>query len=66
MPFFAQVTWLDDPAKAWIWVILTAPTTVICFLVYRFYTKKELKLLRKSEESHEEDELESLDFELEG
>lgn len=62
MPFFSQQEWLNDPARMWLWVVLTVPSTALAVFVYLLFTRKELK---PRNQDNEEDEMESVDFVLE-
>lgn len=62
MPFFNQEAWLSDPAKIWLWVVLTIPTTALSAFVYFLFTRKELKRNAQSSQGDQGDEIESIDF----
>lgn len=62
MPFFTQHIWMQDATKAWLWVVLTVPTTVLASLIYFSFTRRALKPKRGSLGANGE-ELNSIDFE---
>lgn len=35
MPFFDNNDWFSEASRVWLWVVLTLPATVACFLFYK-------------------------------
>lgn len=64
MPFFSEQAWFNDPAKAWLWVVLTFPATVVAVCVYLFLTRKEMRSRSRDSLDQEEDDIDSVDFVL--
>ena len=42
MPFFSSNEYLSNDTAAWIWVVLTMPTTAIAYAFYHFWRKHEM------------------------
>ena len=40
MPFFAQDSWMGKGGRAWVWVVLSVPSTVVAFGIFWFYVRK--------------------------
>ena len=36
MPFFNNSHWLQGPARFWIWIVLTVPSTGLAFAFYLY------------------------------
>ncbi|KAF4446876.1 hypothetical protein F53441_9507 [Fusarium austroafricanum] len=64
MPFFSQQKWFNNPARVWLWVVLTVPATVLAVGVYLFLTRKEMGSNKQDRIIDEEDDMESVDFVL--
>ncbi|KAI1635373.1 hypothetical protein F4809DRAFT_614503 [Biscogniauxia mediterranea] len=47
MPFFDN-DYMSDPAKVWIWIILTVPSTAVAFYVFRHIIKRDAAEADKS------------------
>jgi hypothetical protein len=41
MPFFSTNRWTNDTGKIWIWIVLTVPSTVVAFLFYILWKRRE-------------------------
>jgi hypothetical protein len=41
MPFFTSSQYLDTPQRFWIWIVLTIPSTIFAFFIYRRVMQKE-------------------------
>lgn len=52
MPFFAESPWMQSVNRLWLWALLTAPSTMLCFLFYTYWSRNETK--RKAKHDEEE------------
>ncbi|PMD22291.1 hypothetical protein NA56DRAFT_98631 [Hyaloscypha hepaticicola] len=50
MPFFSYDPWLQSFHRIWIWFVFTVPTTLMCFQVYRTWSRRESR--RKAIATH--------------
>ena len=41
MPFFNNSAWSHTAGKVWVWIVLTVPSTVLCFWFYYTRIRKE-------------------------
>lgn len=64
MPFFSEQKWFNNPAKAWLWAVLTVPATIASVCIYFFLTRKEVRSTGSALVNDEEDDMESVDFVL--
>ncbi|KAF2466885.1 uncharacterized protein BDR25DRAFT_327593 [Lindgomyces ingoldianus] len=49
LPFFKDKSWFNSTAGIWIWVVATIPSTLVCFLFYWSWSRRELV---KKEKNH--------------
>lgn len=49
MPFFAQDSWMGKGERAWVWVLLSVPSTVVAFVIFWFYVRKGDKEMQMNE-----------------
>lgn len=64
MPFFSEIKWFKTPEKAWLWVVLTVPATIVSVCIYLFLTRKDIRSNTRDTIDDEEDDMESVDFVL--
>ena len=41
MPFLGDNQWMSGADKIWVWLVLTIPTTMLCFWVYLAWSRRE-------------------------
>ena len=62
MPFFNDQPWLQNATRAWVWVLLTIPSTLLAVLFYFPFTRRSLAARkRKSRSDIEEEEVDTVD-----
>lgn len=49
MPFFAQDSWMGKGERAWLWVVLSVPSTMVAFGIFWFYVRKGDKEIQMDE-----------------
>jgi hypothetical protein len=44
MPFFTQTPWIEHAGRIWLWVILTIPSTILAFLFYIYWKRRQWRV----------------------
>jgi hypothetical protein len=50
MPFFAQAEWMVKSERAWLWVVLSIPSTVVAFGIFYLYVRRGDKEIEKDKD----------------
>jgi hypothetical protein len=50
MPFFSQAPWMADADRAWLWVTLSIPSTIVAFAIFYLYVRQGDKEIEKDKD----------------